>query len=64
MDNGAGNYQRYLNGDDEGLTDLIRDFSDGLVLYLNGITGNFCLAEELAEDTFFKLTVKKPKFSG
>ena len=64
MDNGAGNYQRYLNGDDEGLTDLIRDFSDGLVLYLNGITGNFCLAEELAEDTFFKLAVKKPKFSG
>ena len=47
MDNGAGNYQRYLNGDDEGLTDIIRDFSDGLVLYLNGITGNFCLAESL-----------------
>ena len=64
MDNGAVSYIRYLNGDDNGLTEVIRDYGDGLTLYLNGITGNFCLAEELAEDTFFKLAVKKPRFSG
>ncbi|MBQ6168405.1 MULTISPECIES: RNA polymerase sigma factor [Ruminococcus] len=64
MDNGAGSYLRYLSGDDNGLTEIIRDYNDGLVLYLNGITGNFCLAEELAEETFFKLAVKKPRFSG
>ena len=64
MDNGASSYRRYLDGDDSGLVELVRDYKDGLILYLNGITGNFCLAEELMEDTFFKLAAKKPKFSG
>ncbi|EWM54528.1 RNA polymerase sigma factor [Ruminococcus flavefaciens] len=64
MDNGASSYRRYLDGDDSGLVELIRDYKDGLALYLNGITGNFCIAEEIVEDTFFKLAAKKPKFSG
>lgn len=64
MDNGASSYRRYLDGDDSGLTELIRDHKDGLILYINGITGDFCLAEELMEDTFFKLATKKPRFSG
>jgi RNA polymerase sigma-70 factor (ECF subfamily) len=64
MDNGASSYRRYLDGDDNGLVDLIHDYKDGLILYLNGITGSLSLAEEFMEDTFFKLSVKKPKFSG
>lgn len=64
MDNGAISYRRYLDGDDNGLIELIRDYKDGLILYLNGITGSMSLAEEYMEDTFFKLSVKKPKFSG
>jgi RNA polymerase sigma-70 factor (ECF subfamily) len=64
MDNGASSYRRYLDGDDNGLVDLVRDYKDGLILYLNGITGSLSLAEEYMEDTFFKLSVKKPKFSG
>ena len=64
MDNGASSYLRYLDGDDSGLAELIRDHKDGLILYINGITGDFCLAEELMEDTFFKLATKKPRFSG
>lgn len=64
MDNGAESYRRYIDGDDDGLVELIRDYKDGLTLYLTGITGSFSLAEELMEETFFKLAVKKPKFSG
>ncbi|MBD5159991.1 MAG: RNA polymerase subunit sigma-24, partial [Ruminococcus sp.] len=64
MDNGAVSYRRFLDGDDEGMVEIIRDYKDGLILYLNGITGNILLAEEIMEDTFFKLVVKKPKFSG
>lgn len=64
MDNGAGSYRRFLAGDDNGIVEIIRDYKDGLILYLNGITGDICLAEELMEDTFFKLVTKKPKFSG
>ncbi|MGN1442686.1 MAG: RNA polymerase sigma factor [Acutalibacteraceae bacterium] len=63
MDNGQ-NYQKFLDGDDDGMVKIIRDCKDGLILYLNGYTENIVLAEELMEDTFFKLVTKKPKFSG
>lgn len=64
MDNGTLNYQRFLEGDDEGIVEIIREYKDGLILYLNGITDNISMAEEIMEDTFFKLVIKKPKFSG
>ncbi len=64
MDNGASSYRRFLEGDDAGMAELIRDYKDGLALYLCSITGNICEAEELMEETFVRLTVKKPKFTG
>lgn len=64
MDNGKINYNRYLEGDDEGLTELIRGYKDGLILYLSSILGNVGAAEELMEDVFFRLAVKKPRFTG
>ncbi len=63
MDNGASSYRRFLNGDDEGLTEIVRDYKDGLMLYLNGFVNNITIAEELMEDTFFRLITKKPRFS-
>ena len=62
MDNGASSYRRFLNGDDNALGELVKDYADGLTLYLNGIVANISLAEELMEETFFKLITKKPKF--
>ena len=62
MDNGASSYRRFLDGDDTGLGEIIRDYKDGLILYLNGYVKNIHTAEELAEDTFFKLCVKRPIF--
>ena len=62
MDNGASSYRRFLNGDDRGLGEIVRDYADGLTLYLNGIVNNISLAEELMEETFFRLITKKPKF--
>ena len=64
MDNGASSYRRYLDGDDTGITEIIRDYKDGLTLYINGYVDNIFTAEDLMEDTFFKLAVKKPRFSG
>lgn len=64
MDSGETSYRRYISGDDEGLVEIIRDYKDGLILYLNGITGNISLAEEIMEDTFFRIAVKKPLFKG
>ena len=62
MDNGAYSYRRYLAGDDEGLAELIREYRDGLIMYLRGYVGDLDSAEDLAEDVFFRLAVKKPRF--
>ncbi len=64
MDNGESNYRRFLNGDDDGLTLIIKDYKDGLILYLNSYVNNIYLAEDLMQETFFKIAVKKPKFKG
>ena len=64
MDNGASSYRRFLDRDDNALTEIVRDYKDGLILYLNGFVGNVFIAEELMEETFFKIITKKPKFKA
>lgn len=64
MDTGAEAYRRYLDGDDSGIAELIKIYRDGLILYLNGFTSDMGAAEELMEDTFVRLAVKKPRFNG
>ncbi len=64
MDNGASSYRRFCDGDKDAFSDLVICYKDGLILYLNGYVNNIYIAEELTEDTFFRLLVKKPKFSG
>lgn len=64
MDNGACSYRRFLDGDDNGIVEIVGDYKDGLILYLNGYVKNIFIAEELTEDTFFRLITKKPKFSN
>lgn len=64
MDNGESSYRRYIDGDDSGLVDIIKLYKDGLTLYINTYVKNIFTAEELMEETFFKLVTKKPNFSG
>ena len=64
MDNGASSYRRFLDGDDKGFIEIIKDYKDGLILYLNNFTENIYTAEDIAEDTFVKIITKKPRFSG
>ncbi len=65
MDNGASSYRRFREeGDEGGLIEIIRDYKDGLILYLNSFVDNIHTAEELAEDTFVLLGIKKPKDKG
>ena len=64
MDNGASSYRRFIFGDDDSFIDIIREYKDPLILYLNTFTNNISVAEDLAEDTFVKLVIKKPRFAG
>ncbi len=64
MDVGGMNYQRYLAGDEEGLHELVDIYWDGLKWYINSIIHNIHDSEDIAEDVFVELMVKKPAFSG
>lgn len=63
MDNGASSYLRFLKGDDSALAEIINEYSDGLIIYLNTITANYADAQDSAEDTFVKLVTKKPRYN-
>lgn len=62
MDRGAENYRRYLGGDDSAMVDLVGEYRDGMILFVNGYVKNLHTAEEVAEDVFFRLAVKKPRY--
>lgn len=62
MPNGESSYRRFLTGDDNGIVEIVRDYKDGLIFYLNSFVQNLTVAEELCEDTFVKLAVRKPHF--
>lgn len=64
LNNGESSYRRFLAGDDDGMLDIVTEYRDGLMLYLNGFVNNLTVAEDLAEDTFVKLAIKKPKFKN
>ncbi len=62
MDNGASSYRRFLDGDDEGIVEIIKEYKDGLMLFINRYVDNIHIAEELTEDVFVRLVTKKPHF--
>lgn len=64
MDSGSECYRRFLEGDKNALAEIIRDNKDGMIFFLNGFCGNYAVAEDMTQETFIKLYVKKPKFHG
>lgn len=64
MDNGESSYRRFLDGEDEAMYELICEYRQGMILYINSMVHNIHIAEDLAEDVFAELAIKRPKFSG
>ena len=65
MDNGASSYRRFRDhGDESGLIEIIKEYRDGLILYLYSYVDNLSVAEEIAEEVFVLLGTKKPKDKG
>ena len=46
MDNGASSYRRFLEGDDNGIVEIIRDYKDGLILFLNRYVNNIHISTQ------------------
>lgn len=64
MDNGASSYHRFLNGDESALTEIVSQYRPGLQSYIYSIVNDYSVAEDLTEDTFVKILLKKPKNKG
>lgn len=64
MDKGAEYYAAYLSGNASMLEQIVDSYKDGLILFLNGYVHDIYAAEDLCEDTFFRLMVKKPHYDG
>lgn len=61
MDNTA--YLRYLDGDDSAFEEIVTQYRDGLLLYICTFVGDMNFSEEICEEVFVKLAIKKPHFS-
>ena len=62
-DYGASSYHRYLQGDDSALEELVREYGDVLVRFAYCFLNDYYSAEDVMEDTFATLIVKRKKFS-
>lgn len=60
-DNGTEYYKKYCDGDDNGLVEIIKEYKNGLIFYINSYVNNFSVAEDITEDTFVLLGIKKPR---
>lgn len=54
-------YREYLGGNDDALGIIVEKYKDSLIFFVMRYVGNFYEAEDIVEDAFFKLAVKKPK---
>lgn len=62
MDQGAGSYRRYLAGDDKAVAEIIEAYRAGLEMFLQQMTGDESLAEEITQETFVFLFTRKPHY--
>ena len=63
IDEGAEWYQDYLSGDETCFSKIVIRYRNGLVDFINQYVNDYHSSEEIAEDVFVLLCVKKPRFS-
>lgn len=64
MDKGSELYRRCLDGDEEALGELVAAYRPGLQRYLCGMVHDMDTAEDLTQETFVRLLLKRPKDKG
>lgn len=62
MDRGAEAYRRFLAGDEDGFTEVVRIYGAGLIDFLSGMLGRREPAEDAAQETFARLWLKRPLY--
>lgn len=57
MDNGAEKYRRFLSGEEEAFKEIIDDYREGLIFFINRYVHDLAAAEDLSIDVFTELLV-------
>ena len=60
---GVNSYHRYLQGDEKGLEELVVRYGDALVRFAYCIVRSYAAAEDIAQDAFAALMLKRKHFS-
>ncbi len=63
MDNGS-SYARFLAGDEDAMLEIVKAYRPGLTFFVCGILGDAAAAQDVVQETFLKLCVKRPKDKG
>ncbi len=63
-DGGALLYEKYLKGDGDALRELVESYAASLILFINRYVNNLSVSEELMEDTFCDIVIKRMHFKG
>jgi len=63
MDNGASSYRRYLDGDEGAFEQIVKEYFDKLVFFIDGYVHDTAAAEDIAIDTFSDLIVHKRRYN-
>lgn len=62
MDNGASSYRRYLNGDESAFREIVQEYFDNLVFFIDRYVHDYAAAEDIALDAFTYLVVHKHRY--
>ena len=63
MDNGASSYRRYLSGDEQAFHDIVKEYFDNLVFFINRYVRDLETAEDIAIDVFTHLVVHRHRYN-
>ena len=63
MDNGASSYRRYLDGDEAAFHEIVKEYFDKLVFFIDRYVHDYAAAEDLAIDAFTYLVVHKRRYN-
>ena len=63
MDNGAGSYHRFLDGDDSAFDEILDLYRESLIFFINRFVHNPAAAEDLAIDVFMDLIIHKGRYN-
>ena len=63
MDNGASSYRRYLNGDEDAFHEIVKEYFDNLVFFIDRYVDDYTAAEDIALDVFAHLVANKQRYN-